>query len=128
MDRLDITGELDLASFGSWISRTSVAVQLRSWSYGENSAAVTECLAAGIPTIVTDLGAARELPDDCVVKVERDIEPGALGKEIQRLLEDEEERRRLSEAGKAHAHKHSFAHAARSLYELAVLGHVQRAA
>jgi glycosyltransferase involved in cell wall biosynthesis len=122
VDRLDITGELDRVAFASWISRTSVAVQLRSWSYGESSAAVSECLAAGVPTIVTGLGAARELPDDCVVKVDQDIEPGALASEIARLLASPEKQQRLSEASQAQAHQHSFAHAARALYKLAVLG------
>ena len=121
LDRLDITGELERGAFASRVSRVSVAVQLRSWSYGESSAAVTECLAAGVPTIVTAVGAARELPDSCVVKVEREIDASALAREIDRLLTDTDLRRQLSEAGRAHARENSFSHAALALYRVAVL-------
>ena len=44
--------------------RADLAVQLRSVSNGEASGATADCLAAGVPTIVTDLGWSGELPAD----------------------------------------------------------------
>jgi glycosyltransferase involved in cell wall biosynthesis len=115
--RIELPGRLDEATFYEWTSRTTVAVQLRSWSNGETSAAVADCLAAGIPTIVTAIGSAAELPDDCVVKVALDITPERLGREIEALLADPPRRARLTEAGIAFAREHSFEHAAEALYE-----------
>jgi glycosyltransferase involved in cell wall biosynthesis len=124
--RIELAGRLDEPEFHSWMSRTTVAVQLRSWSNGETSAAVADCLAAGIPTIVTAIGSAAELPDDCVVKVAVDIAAHELGRKIRALLADPVRRARLSEAGIAFAREHSFARAADALYEEA-LGPLQPA-
>jgi glycosyltransferase involved in cell wall biosynthesis len=115
--RVELAGRLEQAGFYDWMSRTAVAVQLRSWSNGETSAAVADCLAAGIPTIVTAIGSAAELPDDCVVKVSVDIAPEELAREIEALLADPARRARLSDAGIAFAREHSFEHAAEALYE-----------
>jgi hypothetical protein len=41
-------------------------------SNGESQATIADCFAAGVPTVVTALGSARELPDEAVVKVERE--------------------------------------------------------
>jgi glycosyltransferase involved in cell wall biosynthesis len=120
-DRVRITGELDPARFRTWLNRCTVAVQLRSASNGESPASVADCLAAGAPTIVTSLGAAREFPDDCVVSVERAITPEALSDTISQLLADSRRRKALSAAGRAYAGERSFKKVAASLYEKAVL-------
>jgi glycosyltransferase involved in cell wall biosynthesis len=118
-DRIAFTGRVGHDEFYDWIARTTIAVQLRSWSNGETSGAITNCLAAGIPTVVTAIGSAAELPDECVVKVERDIGPQALGREVRALLGDEDRRRRLADAGQAYARSHSFERVAEIVYEIA---------
>ena len=72
-DRIEITGDVDDDEFRSRLEAASLAVQLRAHSNGESQATIADCFAAGVPTIVTALGSARELPDDAVVKVEREI-------------------------------------------------------
>ena len=116
--RVHVTGVVTDWEYRFWLTRAAVAVQLRAASNGESSAAVMECLAAGVPTIVTGLGSARELPDSCVVKVERDISAEALGGEVANLLSDERRRGSLSSDGIAYAREHSFERSAEALLEL----------
>jgi glycosyltransferase involved in cell wall biosynthesis len=92
-------------------------VQLREASNGETSAAIARCLAAGVPTIVTAIGSAAELPDDCVVKVPRDVSADDLGDEIAALLADASRREHLGRAAIAYAREHSFERVAEVLYE-----------
>jgi glycosyltransferase involved in cell wall biosynthesis len=115
-DRVRFTGELAEEELYRWMTRASVAVQLRAASNGETSATVTHCLAAGVPVIVTTIGSAKELPDDCAMKVERDVAPAELADDIEDLLGDHLRRESMREAGVRYAREHSFEHAAEELY------------
>jgi glycosyltransferase involved in cell wall biosynthesis len=117
-DRIDFTGRIDQDAFHDWMSRTTIGVQLRSWSNGETSAAVTDCLARGIPTVVTGIGSAAELPDECVVKVEREIGARALGLELRALLGDPARRSHLADAAQGYARSNSFERTAEALYQV----------
>ena len=117
-DRIHFTGFVHQESFRSWLRRATVAIQLRALMNGESSAAVADCLAAGVPTLVTDLGWARELPDSCVVRVPRDITAAALASEIARLLDDEARMEALRCEGIGHARNHSFATTAELLHRV----------
>jgi glycosyltransferase involved in cell wall biosynthesis len=119
-ERIEFTGRVDNDDFYAWVSRTTIAVQLRSWSNGETSAAVTDCLAVGIPTVVTGIGSAAELPDDCVVKVAREIDARSLGRELTALLADPARRSQLAAAAETYARSNSFERAAEILFEIAV--------
>ena len=57
-----------------------------------------DCLAAGIPTVRTALGSARELPDDVVAKVEEKSAP-IWPTEMSGLLADRRRRQAIVEAG-----------------------------
>jgi glycosyltransferase involved in cell wall biosynthesis len=89
-DRVRFTGHVEEAEFNSWLAVARCAVQLRFPTNGESSAAVMRCLAAGIPTIVSDHGPLRELPDDAVVKVPAPVEPAVLANALLRLLSDDQ--------------------------------------
>ena len=80
-ERVRITGPVDDDEFRRWLEQATLAVQLREHSNGETQATIADCLAAGIPTVVTALGSARELPDDVVAKVEREISAQDLAEE-----------------------------------------------
>jgi glycosyltransferase involved in cell wall biosynthesis len=113
---LQQTGYVDEEQLLEWVTRTTVAVQLRNSSNGETSAMVARCLAAGVPTIVTNIGSAAELPDEAVIKVERDITAQALGETIAALLEDDERRAAMAAAGVEHARASSYERVAELLY------------
>jgi glycosyltransferase involved in cell wall biosynthesis len=119
------TGYVDEERLLEWATRTAVAVQLRASSNGETSAMVARCLAAGVPTIVTNIGSAAELPDECVVKVERDVTPQSLGETIAELLDDANRRASMAAAGVEYSRERSYARVASKLYEDVVLAKVR---
>ena len=116
------TGHVDESTFEDWVSRSAMAVQLRAASNGESSAVVARCLASGVPTIVTAIGAARELPDAAVVKVDRDISAPTLATTIVGLLRAEDRRASLSRSAQALARENSYELVARLLFERYVAG------
>ena len=118
---LTVAGAVSAEAYAAALGEASVAVQLRATTNGEASAAVGDCLAAGIPTVVTEIGGARELPDDSVVRVDRRIPAEVLGAVLADLLDDDMRRDRLAKAGREEASRRSFAAAAHTLVELAAL-------
>lgn len=118
-DRLIITGRVEADAYLDWLERTDLAVQLRGSFSGEASAAVGDCLACGVPMIVTDIGWMGELPDRAAFKVPRDVSSADLAEACGGLLEDQAARAALSSQARLYAGDHSFEAAARSL--LAIL-------
>ncbi len=93
--RVVLTGRVDEAELDNWLAAARCAVQLRFPTNGESSGSVTRCLAAGVPTVVSDHGPLRELPDNAVLKVPAQVEPAELAQVIQGLVDDHEARNRL---------------------------------
>lgn len=115
-DRIVITDWQTPEQYSEWIARSIVTVQPRVQFNGEASAAVTESLGAGIPTIVSDLGWMAELPDDIVVKLPVAVTPDHLAQTIVDLVRDPARMSRMSEAADAYAKEHTFAAVAAALY------------
>jgi glycosyltransferase involved in cell wall biosynthesis len=109
---VELTGLIGSEAYADLLSRVALAVQLRARSNGEASGAVHDCIAGGLPLVVTEIGAARELPD-FVDKVSPDISPEDLAVLLDALLGDRERRRDMAEAGRSFARTRSFAHVAR---------------
>jgi glycosyltransferase involved in cell wall biosynthesis len=87
--RVRVVGFVDLPSFYRHLRASDVMVSLRYPSAGETSAVVARALAEGRATIVNNLQAFAELPDDVALKVEIDAEQAqALGAHLIRLAED----------------------------------------
>lgn len=114
-ERVVVTGKVDQDEYRDRLARTTVAVQLRLHSNGESSASVAETLAAGIPTVVSDLGTFAEYPDDVVVKVPAGASASDVGTVVAELLADPVRRAALSRAGREHAAAHSYAAAAATM-------------
>lgn len=119
--RVLVTGRVDPEVYLAWLERAEVAVQLRASFSGEASAAVGDCLALGVPMIVTDLGWMGDLPDDAAFKVPADTTDQELADACQRLLDDPAARTRLGTGARAYAAAHTFEATARALLE-ALLG------
>jgi len=117
-DRLEITGEVTTQTYRRWLERAALAVQLRRWSNGESSAAVADTLAAGVPTVVSEVGTFHELPPGLVVKVEADVSARSLGEVITHLLGDPAAAEAMGERGRHHASLHTYGDAARRLDDL----------
>jgi glycosyltransferase involved in cell wall biosynthesis len=100
-----------------WLAAATVAVQLRPGGRGEASAAVGDCLAAGVATIVNDVGSHADVPARALVRIAPDPDPDAVATAVERLLRDPAERARLAAAGRAHAARHGFDVAAAAVLE-----------
>jgi hypothetical protein len=100
---VEIPGHVDAERWSDLLARADLAVQLRVVSNGEASAAVCDCLAAGIPTIVSDIGWMGELPRDAVVHVPLDVGAEPLSECMHGLLVEQTARAALSLAALAHA-------------------------
>jgi glycosyltransferase involved in cell wall biosynthesis len=120
-DRVTITGDVSDDDYAAWLDRAALAVQLRATTNGECYASVADCLAAGLPALVSAVGSARELPDGLVGRVDADVTPDALGGMIADLLADPEARSALAERGRRHLGAATFEHAAARLFADVVL-------
>ncbi len=111
-DSTVFTGDIDDDQYRAWLGRAAVAVQLRGSSNGETSGAVADCLAYGIPVIVTALGPQAGLPD-FVPRVDPGVTPAHLAKVIDSLLTDPECRARFADRSREFVTARSFDRAAR---------------
>jgi glycosyltransferase involved in cell wall biosynthesis len=118
---IEITGFLDSGAYAELLARADLAVQLRLVSTGEASAATADCLAAGLPTLVSDLGWASELPSGTVLRVPVDAGSQLIARRIDQLLLDAELRRELSSVALEHARSHSFERVAEAYLEALLL-------
>ena len=109
---IEIPGHVDGERYAALLTEADLAVQLRLVSNGEASAAIADCLSAGVPTLVTDIGWAGELPADVVSHVPVGTEPAQLAQRIEGLLADDARLNALSRAALEHARVHSFARVA----------------
>lgn len=117
--RVLVTGHVDDAEYTGWLGRSRLSVQLRAHSNGESSAAVADCLGAGVPVVATEVGSMASL-GGVLRLVPPEIEPAALAAVIDEILLNPEEAARLERAGGEHARTHTFAIAARSILDAAL--------
>ncbi len=68
-----LTGFVDDATYDAYLSATDIAIQLRRNSRGESSAALLDCMAAGLTTIINAHGSMAEMPDGTVIKLTDDF-------------------------------------------------------
>ncbi|WFU12162.1 glycosyltransferase (plasmid) [Rhizobium sp. CB3090] len=102
--RIKITGFASPEDYRKYLAAADVAVQLRSFSRGETSAAVNDCMGSGLATIVNSHGAMAELPDDCVEMLEDDFSPAQLAAALETLYADPVKRMTLGMRGKDYVH------------------------
>ena len=102
-DRTTITGHISLAEFEGHIAETDIAINLRERTVGETSASLCRIMAAGVPTIVSDVGWFSELPDNCVIKIgpDEDMADG-LKVHLRELLGSAKRRRRIGANARRH--------------------------
>ncbi len=109
--RIRITGFVDAAVYAHYLAAADIAVQLRSSTRGETSAAVLDCLLYGLPTIVNAHGSTASLPDTLLVKLPDEFAVGQLVGALSSLRGDAALRARLSARALGHmAEHHAPAH------------------
>jgi glycosyltransferase involved in cell wall biosynthesis len=100
---LVISGEVDEANLAHAIEQAEVVSCLRWPSLEAASASAIEAMLYGKPTIVTDTGFYRELPDTCVKKIDPENEISSLQLTLEQLLVDSQARYALGAAAKTWA-------------------------
>ena len=84
-ERIIITGWVDEDIFYNYLRAADLAVQLRTISRGESSAAVFDCMNNALPTIVNSNGSLSELPSDAVWKLPDKFECDELIRALESL-------------------------------------------
>lgn len=99
--RIKITGWTDIETFKSYLAAADVGVQLRTFSRGETSGTVLDCMNHGLATIVNANGSMADLPAECVVRLPDEFEIAELKKSLIELWRNPAQRERLSLKAKA---------------------------
>ena len=99
---VEVTGHVDDATYGAWLRRASVAVQLRAVGRGEGSGTVADAIGAGVP-VVTNVAAAAELPEGVAAVLPLDATPADVAAPLARLLTDHAARDAMRRAQAAYA-------------------------
>jgi glycosyltransferase involved in cell wall biosynthesis len=103
-DAVEIIGYTDAGRFARLLAGVDVGVSLRHPTLGETSGAVVRWLGVGVPVVVSTGGWYDELPDEAVVRIAPDeAEEESLATALARLGSDPDLRRRMGDAGRAHA-------------------------
>ena len=100
--RIRITGFVSHAEYVEWLLAADCAVQLRSNSRGETSAAVLDCLLYGVPSIINAHGSSAELPKDVVLQLEDACSQAQLSEAFEQLWQTPALREQLQHAGEAY--------------------------
>ncbi len=103
-DRVVVDGALDGDRYHAALGRAAVAVQLRAVERGEQSAAITDLLAAGVP-VITNM--ASHAPGSSGLRLV-DAEPGSVAAEIDALIGDPIEWRTAAADARERASAWSF--------------------
>lgn len=106
-NRVIVTGYLPFADYQAYMAAADVAVNLRYPTAGETSASVLRLLAAGLPTLVSDVGWFAELPDAVCRKVAPDkAEVETLCQHLTQLASNAEARRSLGRRARDYVARH----------------------
>lgn len=119
---VEITGHVPHDEYEELLASVTVAVQLRTTTNGEASAAVCDCLGAGVPTVATALGWTTELPDDALELVPPDSTPALLAAKLEALIADRGRRDALTDAARTYAQANSYEAVARQYLDVLGLG------
>lgn len=99
-DRIHITGWASADQFRRYLVAADVAVQLRTLSRGETSAAVLDCMNHALPTIVNANGSLADLPRDAVWMLDDEFEDVDLVLALETLRRDESKRKALGKSAR----------------------------
>lgn len=98
--RIHITGWTDKSTFNHYLAAADIAVQLRTLSRGETSAAVLDCMNYGLATIINANGSMGDLPTDCVWKMPDEFDDMQLINAMEILWQDTQQRHQLGIRGR----------------------------
>jgi glycosyltransferase involved in cell wall biosynthesis len=104
--RIVITGWVDSNTYGLWLAAADAAVQLRTLSRGETSAAVLDCMNYGLPVIVNAHGSMAYLPAEAVWMLPDKFSDEELIDALDTLWQNPDKRKCMGEAARQHILTH----------------------
>ncbi|HKK99018.1 MAG TPA: glycosyltransferase family 4 protein, partial [Desulfotignum sp.] len=126
--RIHITGWVTDQDFFAWLNTADAAVQLRTHSRGETSAAVLDCMNHGLPVIANAHAANAELPADAVWLLDDRFAEPDLVQALETLYQKPDLREKLGKTGRTCISRHHSPEACSRQYAQAIEGfyHMQR--
>lgn len=127
-DNIEITGYIESARFALYLGAADMAVQLRTDSRGETSAAVYDCLNHGLPLIVNANGSMAEVDQEAALIIADDFVQARLIEALETLFSDPHMRSKMGVRAAEIVHaRHSPEACARRYYEAIEHFHLQPA-
>ncbi len=114
-------GRAEKQEYWEVLQSADLAVQLRSPFNAGASGAVSDCIAARVPVVVTGIGWLTELPPDVVLSVLEGCSADRLAEQMAVALRDEDLRTRVKTAQGRYATETSFARVAERYAEVLAL-------
>lgn len=105
-EQIKITGWVDADTFHRYLAAADVAVQLRTHSRGETSAAVLDCMNYALPLIVNANGSAAELDSEAVWMLPDEFTDTELIEALEKLWQEPEYRCALGERARKTIQNH----------------------
>ncbi|WP_019895303.1 glycosyltransferase [Hydrogenovibrio halophilus] len=103
---ISVTGWVDDHTYQNHLAAADIAVQLRTDTRGETSAAVLDAMNAGLPTLINRNGTMAELPEDSVSAIRDDFTDQELITALNQLLDSPQQRQHLSDRARQHIRTH----------------------
>ena len=105
--RVDFKGHVSFRDYYAYLFACDAVLNLRYPSRGETSATMLRAMSCALPTVVNNVAAFRELPDDVAIKV--NLGPphtDEVAAALRLLASDEQLRGRLGDAARQHIFDH----------------------
>lgn len=102
--RIFISGWVDSVTYSHYLAAADLAVQLRTLSRGETSAAVLDCMNHALPTIVNANGSMANLPSDAVWRIPDNFAQSQLVEALEILWKNAEKRITLGKRAQKNIH------------------------
>jgi len=121
-EHIMVTGWVEQDLYRAYLAAADAAVQLRTLSRGETSAAALDCLNASLATIVNANGSQAEFPKDAVWMIPDGFSDSELRDALEGLRFDSQARQRLAQAAGKFAHMHHTPKACAKRFAQAIEG------
>lgn len=119
-DRIRITGFASPELFRQYLAAADLAVQLRSYSRGETSGTVLDCMNHALPLVVNANGSMAELDPKAVWMLPDDFTDASLVQALESLWRDPELRQALGRRGQQVIHERHAPQECARLYAQAI--------
>lgn len=104
-ENVKFVGWSDNESYKDYLNATDLAIQLRSDSRGESSAAVLDCFNYSLPVIINNHGSMKDLPRDSAYFIEEKFSIDELAEAINKIYTDRALREKLASNSKEYLDK-----------------------